>query len=72
MRLGWRRGILVGMEVEAQLYVVATPLGNLEDASPRVRSVLAAVPVIACEDTRRTWQLRTESPPAPSRQINSQ
>lgn len=45
------------MDLEAQLYVVATPLGNLGDASPRVRAVLAVAPVIACEDTRRTWQL---------------
>ena len=45
------------MDLEAQLYVVATPLGNLGDASPRVRETLAAAPVIACEDTRRTWQL---------------
>ena len=45
------------MALEAQLYVAATPLGNLDDASPRVRAVLAEAPVIACEDTRRTWQL---------------
>lgn len=45
------------MALEAQLYVVATPLGNLGDASPRVRETLAAAPAIACEDTRRTWQL---------------
>lgn len=39
------------------LYVVATPIGNLSDASSRCLEVLAAAAVIACEDTRTTGTL---------------
>ena len=39
------------------LYVVATPIGNLGDFSPRALSVLAAVDAICAEDTRTTGQL---------------
>jgi 16S rRNA (cytidine1402-2'-O)-methyltransferase len=37
--------------------VIATPLGNREDLSPRALRVLREVPLVACEDTRRTAPL---------------
>jgi 16S rRNA (cytidine1402-2'-O)-methyltransferase len=39
------------------LFIVATPLGNLGDLSPRATEVLRQVPVVAAEDTRRTRTL---------------
>lgn len=53
------------------LFLVATPIGNLADLSPRALETLRAAPVIAAEDTRRTWQLLSHfGVPRPARMIS--
>ena len=54
------------------LFVVATPIGNLEDVSARALRVLREAAVIAAEDTRRTAHLLARYAIAtPTTKINS-
>ncbi len=41
----------------AKLYIIATPIGNLSDVSPRTLETLRSVHALACEDTRHTGNL---------------
>lgn len=50
--------------ITGTLYIIATPLGNEQDLSPRARNILETVPVILAEDTKRAslnfsrWNLK--------------
>lgn len=45
------------MSGDGELVVVATPIGNLDDLSPRAAEALRRADAVACEDTRRTGRL---------------
>lgn len=46
------------------LVVVSTPIGNLDDLSPRAIDAIAGADILACEDTRVTRKLLTRAPSA--------
>jgi 16S rRNA (cytidine1402-2'-O)-methyltransferase len=52
------------------LWVVATPIGNLADVSPRARETLARASLVLCEDTRRTRTLYQALGLAPPRLLS--
>ncbi len=43
--------------MSGKLLIVSTPIGNLDDVSPRVRRAIEEADFIACEDTRRSGRL---------------
>ena len=59
LQLNFQWNMLMHAEIvkPATLYLVATPIGNLAEWSPRAQSILSQVDVLLCEDTRHSARL---------------
>lgn len=53
-----------------RLWIVATPIGNLDDLSPRARSILGEADLILSEDTRRAGKLLADAGVAPKKMLS--
>lgn len=60
---------IVTSAIHAGLWLVATPIGNLEDLSPRGAAVLRVATIICCEDTRHSGSLLKRIGASPERLI---
>jgi 16S rRNA (cytidine1402-2'-O)-methyltransferase len=52
-----------GLDRSGTLFVVGTPIGNLDDLSPRAQAALESADIVAAEDTRRTRGLLSQFRP---------
>lgn len=58
------------LTLDLRLFIISTPIGNLDDISPRAVDVLKAVDIVACEDTRHSRKLFSHFGISPRRLVS--